>query len=257
MTKFNSLLLLITVLLFLSSGCSKQEQDKETDEFKNFQRVMSWYCGNHLTLETEKVVALKKCSADNIYCKSMLGNIYYRMKQYDKAYDLLIESQGNLKGYNGATWAPSEMALGEMYAYGRGVSEDKNEAKEHFTKCALRGNKVCISWMISYAKAELTDRLKDAQQQATEYHNSGLDNGVKNRIDYAARELLYWYTADGYYGLAGVHGDEVAQLEKLINDKKTAQEWQSRARDLRDSFIMTLYGLNYTYPYCDKNLWRV
>lgn len=254
MNKFKSLPLLVVALLSLSSGCTKQDKYKETDEFKKFQQVMSWYCDSVSSkLETEKVVALKKCSHENVYCKSMLGNIYYRMKQYDKAYDLLIESQGDLKGYNGASWAPSEMALGEMYAYGRGVHEDKGEAKEHFAKCALTGNKVCISGMISYWKAEL---LKDVQQDIA-YHNSDFDSGIHNQIDYAARELLYWYTADGYYGAAGVHGQDVAQLQKLIIDKETAQKWQSQARHLRESFIMGLYGLNYTYPYCDNNLQRV
>jgi hypothetical protein len=251
-------LFLIVFFIFLQ-GCAKQNQNKETEEFKKFQIVMSWYCDNISThLETEKVVALKKCSHENIYCKSILGNIYYRMKQYDKAYDLLIESQGDLKGYGGATWAPSEMALGEMYAYGRGVNEDKGEAKEHFTKCALTGNKACISWMISYAKADLADILKDAQQQATYYHNSGLENGVHNRIDYAARELLYWYTIGSWdvIGGGGGHdyGDEINELKKIIINKKVAEEWETNAIKTRESFIMTLSGLHYTYPYCDRRL---
>jgi len=240
MTKFKLLSLLLIAFLSLSSGCTKQDQYKETDEFKKFQIVMSWYCDNISThLETEKLVALKKCSHENIYCKSMLGNIYYRMKQYDKAYDLLIESQGVLKGYNGASWAPSEMALGEMYAYGRGVSKDKEEAKNHFTKCSLRGNRQCISWMISYAK----DELKDAQQENA-YRNS-------NSIDYAARNLLYWYTVGGgdYY-----YGDGINELKNIIINKKIAEEWQINASKLRDSFIVGLVGLEYTYPYCDRHL---
>lgn len=236
MTKLKPLPLLIIALLSLSSGCTKQDQDKETDEFKKFQRVMSLYCGNSSTLETQKVVTLKKCSHENIYCKSMLGNVYYRMKQYDKAYDLLIESQGDLKGYIGASWAPSEMALGEMYAYGRGVDQNKEEAKEHFTKCALTGNRQCISWMISYAK----DELKDAQQE-NPYRNS-------NRIDYAARNLLYWYTVGGYYG------DQINEVKKIIVNTKIAEEWQINASKLRFSFIIGLEGLNVTYPYCDRHL---
>lgn len=223
---------------------------------------MSLYCDGILSkTETEKVVELKKCSHENIYCKSMLGNIYYQMKQYDKAYDLLIDSQGDLKGFNGATWAPSEMALGEMYAYGRGVNKDPEEAKKHFTNCGLTGNKICISWMISYRKSELADILNDAQQQATYYHDHGLDDGVRNRIDYAARELFYWYTIGGWDAIGGGGGQdyskEINELKKLIIDKKVAEKWENSAIKTRESFTMTLYGINYTYPYCDKNLWRV
>lgn len=185
-------------------------------------------------LETEKVLTLKKCSKNNVYCKSMLGNMYYSMHQYNKAFELLIESQGDLTGYNGFRWAPSELALGNMYALGTGVKKNKSEAIEHFIKCALAGNDECISKIIFYEEKKF-----HKEKQAV------IEHPELEPQYYSGRHLLYWCTVkqllDGSQGKEIAQNDKIVQIRNIIKElyntlgEQTAREWQQEALKLTEN----------------------
>lgn len=216
---------IIFLLSFLIAGCSINDKNKETREFIKFKEYI---LSEFLILETEKIAFLKKCSKENIYCKSMLGNAYYRIGHYDKAFELLIESQDDLKGSKGYSWAPSELALGEMYALGRGVIKNRAEAEKHFDKCALAGDRSCISWLISFREVE----LKEYQQNMIE------NPQIYNSEIYPAQHLFYWlYIQFLSKDTSQAQEKRLHEVSLIIGQKETSK-WRKSAEELWFKFGM-------------------
>lgn len=113
---------------------------------ENINQLESIFQLSHDRLITDTVMRqqFQECSdKGNKYCSSVLGSIYFYVKNYSKAYPLLVKSEGVLVNYKNGNIFPSEQNLGFMYNDGLGVLQNKDKAIQHYKKCAAVGVDAC------------------------------------------------------------------------------------------------------------------
>ena len=128
-------------------------------DLKKLDESYSWQLKLNKGLITNKQFReqLLNCSNEgNIYCSSRLGDSYYRIDEYSKAYPLLIKSQGAHAGYHGAIYADSDEMLGYIFAHGQGVLQNYDKAIKHFKVCASIGDKNCANYVARIYNDKLT-----------------------------------------------------------------------------------------------------